>query len=126
MTTTTHTVESTSETVRSGYLDPSAKPVAVIASGDTVRYPNTWTHWGNEAKFGMSFADREPLRHRYPHGPYSMVGPVEVADLPARRCGRVQHHPVAHDWLGLELLPARGGGAATRLRRTLPALLHLR
>jgi hypothetical protein len=57
---TTHTVESTPETVRSGYLDPAAKPVAVIASGDTVRYPNTWTHWGNEAKFGMSFADREP------------------------------------------------------------------
>jgi acetamidase/formamidase len=79
MTTTTHTVESTSETVRSGYLDPSAKPVAVIASGDTIRYRNMWTHWGNEAKFGMSFADREPLRHRYPHGPHSMVGPVEVA-----------------------------------------------
>lgn len=67
----THLVESTSETVRSGYLDPAAKPVAVIQPGDTVRYPNTWTHWGNEAKFGMSFADREPLRHRYPHGPYS-------------------------------------------------------
>jgi acetamidase/formamidase len=27
----------------------------------------------------MTFAEREPLRHRYPHGPYSMVGPVEVA-----------------------------------------------
>jgi acetamidase/formamidase len=27
----------------------------------------------------MSFADREPLRHRYPHGPYSMLGPVVVA-----------------------------------------------
>jgi acetamidase/formamidase len=74
----THTVESTPDTVRSGYLDPDAKPVAVIAPGDTVRYPNTWTHWGNEAKFGMSFADREPLRHRYPKGPYSMLGPVEV------------------------------------------------
>ena len=74
----THLVESTPETVRSGYLDPAAKPVAVIQPGDTVRYPNTWTHWGNEAKFGMSFADREPLRHRYPHGPYSMLGPVEV------------------------------------------------
>ena len=74
----THLVESTPETVRSGYLDPTAKPVAVIQPGDTVRYPNTWTHWGNEAKFGMSFADREPLRHRYPHGPYSMLGPVEV------------------------------------------------
>src|SRR5580704_16578078 len=72
------TVESTPETVRSGYLDPAAKPVAVIQPGDTVRYPNTWTHWDNEAKFGMSFADREPLRHRYPHGPYSMLGPVEV------------------------------------------------
>ena len=50
----------------------------MIQTGDTVRYPNTWTHWGNEAKFGMSFADREPLRRRYPHGPYSMLGPVEV------------------------------------------------
>ena len=75
----TYTVESTPQTVRSGYLDPAAGPVASIAPGDTVRYPDTWTHWGNEAKFGMSFADREPLRHRYPHGPYSMLGPVEVA-----------------------------------------------
>ncbi len=75
----THTVESTPETVRSGYLESAAEPVAVVAPGDTVRYPDTWTHWGNEAKFGMSFADREPLRHRYPHGPYSMLGPVEVA-----------------------------------------------
>jgi acetamidase/formamidase len=75
----TYVVESTPDTVRSGYLDPAAKPVAVIAPGDTIRYPNTWTHWGNEATFGMSFAEREPLRHRYPHGPYSMLGPVEVA-----------------------------------------------
>jgi acetamidase/formamidase len=73
-----HTVESTTQTVRSGFLDPAAAPVASIGSGDTVRYPNTWTHWGNEAKFGMTFADREPLRHRYPNGPYSMLGPVEV------------------------------------------------
>jgi acetamidase/formamidase len=74
----THTVESSADTVRSGYLDPAAQPVATIEPGDTVRYPDTWTHWGNEAKFGMSFADREPLRHRYPHGPYSMLGPVQV------------------------------------------------
>jgi acetamidase/formamidase len=73
-----HTVESTPETVRSGFLDPKAAPVASVASGDTVRYPHTWTHWGNEAVYGMTFADREPLRHRYPYGPYSMMGPVEV------------------------------------------------
>jgi acetamidase/formamidase len=74
----THVVESNSQTVRSGYLDPAAPAVAEVQPGDTVRYPHTWTHWGNEAVFGMTFADREPLRHRYPHGPYSMVGPVEV------------------------------------------------
>jgi hypothetical protein len=56
----THIVESTRETVRSGYLDPAAQPVAVIESGDTFSYPNIWTHWGNEAVFGMSFAEREP------------------------------------------------------------------
>jgi len=76
---TRHTVTSTSDTVRSGFLDPTAAAVATVASGDVVAYPDTWTHWGNEAKFGMNFADREPLRHRYPHGPYAMVGPVVVA-----------------------------------------------
>jgi acetamidase/formamidase len=50
----------------------------VVQSGDVVSFPNTWTHWGNEAQYGMSFAEREPLRHRYPHGPYSLIGPVEV------------------------------------------------
>ncbi|MGV9827211.1 MULTISPECIES: acetamidase/formamidase family protein [unclassified Gordonia (in: high G+C Gram-positive bacteria)] len=69
---------STTDTVRSGFLDPTAPAAVRITSGDTVRYIDTWTHWGNEAVYGMSFADREPLRHRYPKGPYSMVGPVDV------------------------------------------------
>jgi acetamidase/formamidase len=75
---TDHIVESTKETIRSGFMDPTAPPVATVASGDVVHYPNTWTHWGNEAVYGMSFAEREPFRHRYPNGPYSMMGPVEV------------------------------------------------
>jgi acetamidase/formamidase len=73
-----HTVESTTESVRSGYLDPTAPAVATVRSGDSVVYPNTWTHWGNEAVYGMSFAEREPFRHRFPNGPYSMNGPVVV------------------------------------------------
>ena len=88
---TFHTVESTPETVRSGFLDPSVGRVATIASGDVVSYPNTWTHWGNEAVYGMTFADREPLRHRYPSGPYSMIGPVEVRITCVDR-ERVLHH----------------------------------
>lgn len=75
---TLHVVESTPDTVRSGFLDPTAPPAATIKPGDIVSYPNTWTHWGNEAVFGMTFADREPLRHRYPNGPYSMLGPIVV------------------------------------------------
>ncbi len=74
-----YTVQSTEATVRSGYFDPAAAPVAVINSGDVVSYPNTWMHWGNKPTFGMSFAEREPLRHLYPKGPYSMLGPVEIA-----------------------------------------------
>jgi hypothetical protein len=60
----THVVESTPDTVRSGYLDPAAAPVATITPGDTVRYPHTWTHWGNEATFGMSFIFPDGLRAR--------------------------------------------------------------
>jgi acetamidase/formamidase len=75
---TTHIVESTPKTVRSGYFDPTAPAVARVESGDVVSFPKTWTHWGNEATYGMTFAEREPLRHRYPNGPYSMLGPVEV------------------------------------------------
>ena len=57
---TLRSVESTSETVRSGFLDPSARPVATVRSGHIVSYPNTWTHWGNEAVFGMTLP-RESL-----------------------------------------------------------------
>ena len=108
-----HTVESTTQTVRSGYLDPTAPAVAAIAPGDVVRYPNTWTHWGNEAVFGMSFADREPLRHRYPHGLYSMLGPVEItgADVgDVVECSLIALRTIGWGWnsfpLGVGALPA--------------------
>ena len=39
----THVAESTTQTVRAGYLDPAAQPVAVIQPGDTVRHPITFT-----------------------------------------------------------------------------------
>jgi acetamidase/formamidase len=73
-----HVLESTPASVSSGVLDPSRPAALTIDSGDVVSYPNTWTQWGNQAKFGMSFADREPLRRRFPSGPYSNLGPVEV------------------------------------------------
>jgi acetamidase/formamidase len=110
---TVHTVESTKETVRSGFLDPTAPSVATITSGDTVSYPNTWTHWGNEATYGMTFAEREPLRHRYPNGPYSMLGPIEVTGADAGdviECRFVALRTIGWGWnsfpLGVGALPA--------------------
>jgi acetamidase/formamidase len=110
---TTHVVESTAQTVRSGFLDPTATPVATVESGDVVRFPNTWTHWGGEATYGMTFADREPLRHRYPNGPYSMLGPVvvsgaEVGDV--IECNLVKLRTIGWGWnsfpLGVGALPS--------------------
>ncbi|MDH7799056.1 MULTISPECIES: acetamidase/formamidase family protein [unclassified Beijerinckia] len=74
----THELPSTKETVSSGVLDPTRGPAITVESGDVVYYPNTWTHWGNEAKYGMTFEEREPIRKKYASGPYSNVGPVAV------------------------------------------------
>jgi acetamidase/formamidase len=74
----THVLESTKDTVSMGVLDPARAPALTIESGDIVHYPNTWTVWGNEARYGLSFDEREPIRKRYPSGPYSNVGPVAV------------------------------------------------
>jgi acetamidase/formamidase len=76
----THVLESTKDTVSMGVLDPARGPAVTIDSGDIVHYPNTWTVWGNEAKYGLSFDEREPIRKRYPSGPYSNVGPVAIRD----------------------------------------------
>ena len=51
---TTHILESTPASVSSGVLDPSRPAALTIDAGDIVSYPNTWTQWGNQAKFGMS------------------------------------------------------------------------
>ena len=76
---TMHTVKSTYKTVRSGIFDPKAPAAATIESGDGVDYPNTWTNWQNEMKFGMSFAERARLRRQYPGCPLPVIGPVEMA-----------------------------------------------
>jgi len=78
MATATHVLRSTADSVSSGVLDPSRPTALSIDSGDVVSYPDTWTQWGNQAVFGMSFADREPLRRQFPSGPYSNLGPVEI------------------------------------------------
>jgi acetamidase/formamidase len=108
-----HVLESTDASVSPGVLDPARPAALSIDSGDIVSYPNTWTQWGNQARFGMSFADREPLRRRFPTGPYSNVGPVEIrgaepGDALESRMLRVK--PIDWGWnsfpLGVGALPS--------------------
>ncbi|CAG2127144.1 hypothetical protein LMG31506_00351 [Cupriavidus yeoncheonensis] len=97
----THRIESASETVRVGILDPKAAPVASIESGDLVMYPNTWVNWANGAAYGMSFEDREPVRKRFPQGPYSNIGPVELRGaMPGDvvECRMVRLRPIGWGW----------------------------
>jgi acetamidase/formamidase len=75
-----HVLESNSQTVHVGVMDPAVPSVLTIESGDVVDYPKTWFMWGNEPQYGMSFEAREPIRRKYPQGPYSMAGPVAIKD----------------------------------------------
>ena len=75
--------------------------------------PNTWTQWGNRAQFGMSFADREPLRKEFPAGPYSNLGPVVVNDAEPGdvvECRMLRTWPIEWGWnsfpLGVGALPS--------------------
>ena len=109
----THELASTSETVRVGAMDPAARPAVTVDSGDVVHYPNTWVNWADQAKYGMSFGEREPIRKRFPAGPYSLVGPVAVRGAEPGdwiECRMLRLRPIEWGWnsapLGVGALPA--------------------
>jgi acetamidase/formamidase len=74
-----HTVESTNETVHLGVFDANLPPVAKIDSGDTVSFPNTWSHFMNQMQPGVPVETLAKLRVDNPgRGPHSIIGPVYV------------------------------------------------
>ena len=96
-----HVVESSAETVRVGAMDPKAPAAAMIESGDVVQYPHTWVNWADEAKYGMSFEEREPIRKKYPAGPYSLVGPIEIKGAQPGdvvECRMIRLKPIEWGW----------------------------
>jgi len=110
---TVHILESTEATISPGMIDPRRPPALAIDSGDIVSCPNTWTQWGNQARFGMTFADREPLRKQFPAGPYSNLGPVVVNEAQpgdAIECRILRARPIEWGWnsfpLGVGALPS--------------------
>ena len=53
-----HMVESTKETVQLGVFDETLPPILTVESGDTIVYPNTWSHFMNEMQLRVSESAR--------------------------------------------------------------------
>jgi acetamidase/formamidase len=74
-----HVVPSTKETVRLGVFDTNLPPILTIDSGDTVSFPDTWSHFLNELQPGVPIETVARLRMSNPgKGPMSVIGPIAV------------------------------------------------
>ncbi len=74
-----HVVESNDKTVRLGVYDTTLDPILKVDSGDTISYPNTWSHFLNQLQPGVPVETLAKLRLSNPgHGPHSIIGPVYV------------------------------------------------
>ena len=74
-----HVVESNDKTVRLGVYDTTLDPILKIDSGDTISFPNTWSHFLNQMQPGVPVETLAKLRVSNPgHGPHSIIGPIYV------------------------------------------------
>jgi acetamidase/formamidase len=74
-----HVVESNDQTVRLGVYDTNLPPIIKVDSGDTISYPNTWSHFLNKMQPGVPVESLAKWRVDNPgHGPHSIIGPVYV------------------------------------------------
>jgi acetamidase/formamidase len=74
-----HVVESNDQTVRLGIYDTNLPPILKVDSGDTISYPNTWSHFLNKMQPGVPIEALAKWRVDNPgHGPHSIIGPVYV------------------------------------------------
>jgi acetamidase/formamidase len=76
-----HVVESNKETVRLGVFDANLPPILTVNSGDTISFPNTWSHFLNELQPGVPVDKLAQLRRDNPgKGPHTIIGPIAVKD----------------------------------------------
>lgn len=74
-----HVVESNDKTVRLGVYDTTLEPILKVDSGDTISYPNTWSHFLNQMQPGVPVETLAKIRLSNPgHGPHSIIGPIYV------------------------------------------------
>jgi acetamidase/formamidase len=76
-----HVVESNDQTVRLGVYDTTLPPILKIDSGDTLSFPNTWSHYLNQMQPGVPIGTLVKIRVSNPgKGPHSIIGPIYVRD----------------------------------------------
>jgi acetamidase/formamidase len=74
-----HVVESNDKTVHLGVYDANLPPVLTIDSGDSISFPNTWSHFLNKMQPGVPIETIAQMRKDNPgKGPHSIIGPVAV------------------------------------------------
>ena len=74
-----HVVESNAQTVRLGVFDTTLPPILTIDSGDSISFPNTWSHFLNQLQPGVPVDKLAELRTNNPgRGPHSIIGPIAV------------------------------------------------
>jgi len=74
-----HVVQSNKESVRLGVFDTTMAPILAVESGDTISFPNTWSHFLNDLQPGVPIETLAKLRTDNPgKGPHSIIGPIAV------------------------------------------------
>jgi acetamidase/formamidase len=74
-----HVVESNNETVHLGVFDANLAPIITVESGDTISFPDTWSHFMNAMEPGVPVEVLARLRVSNPgKGPHSIIGPIAV------------------------------------------------
>ncbi len=74
-----HVVESNDKTVHLGVYDTTLDPILKVDSGDTISFPNTWSHFLNQMQPGVPIETLAKLRLSNPgRGPHSIIGPIYV------------------------------------------------
>lgn len=77
----THVVECDKKTARLGVFDANLPPILTVESGDTISFPNTWSHFLNELQPGVPVDTLARLRRENPgKGPHTIIGPIAVRD----------------------------------------------
>ena len=82
-----HVVESNKETVHLGVFDANLAPIVTVDSGDTISFPNTWSHFLNEMQPGVPVEKLAKLRVANPgKGPHWIIGPIAVNNAEPGTC----------------------------------------